>query len=196
MSKLENPLFSFTARGSLSKQITFSGPPRRSLARPYSAPTGAPTAQQSAWRQHVRTSKFRWTQLRTTPQDRAAWTLAAKLISRQWTGYNAWMSWYLNAAVAGAFPGLLYQWGRFDLGPGLISIAKTRLGGIVADRRLYWGYSPTALVFEQPVNEFSTTWTTVVSGDPGRVVFARFHGYTPTGLERFRSGIHTFTLQP
>lgn len=86
MPKVTGPLFSVTARGSLGKMITFRQVQNSSLVSIHSAPTGAASAVQTAYRNRVGEMAGSWSSQTQPVKD--LWIARGVFFSL--SGYQLW----------------------------------------------------------------------------------------------------------
>lgn len=91
MAKLDTPLLSLRARGSLANSVSFANNRNRPQARAYARPTNPQTPAQQTHRADVATAVAYWHNATFTANMAPAWALHARTYRTRGTGYHAWM---------------------------------------------------------------------------------------------------------
>jgi len=95
MAKVRNPLQSFAASGSIADMLTFRQSSGRAIVSRKTAPSGAPSAPQSARRDRYKIGSTYWQTL--SPSEKAAWVALGEPL--RITGYNAYISWWMTGSL-------------------------------------------------------------------------------------------------
>lgn len=101
MAKVQGPLMSISASGSVGKILTFRACRRGSVVQLLSAPTGAPSAAQQSERARMQDARAAYRAL--TAPERIEWqTLAIARALPAWPLY--WQEWQFQHSAAGRPP--------------------------------------------------------------------------------------------
>lgn len=101
MAKLTAPLFSFGARGSLAKALTYFPWKGIDCVRSYVIPANPQTALQTAQRGHLEDAVDAWHDAPYTAADVIAWNRWANTVAAILSGFNIMIRTFINQAILG-----------------------------------------------------------------------------------------------
>ena len=108
MSKVANPLVSFSAWGKFAEQFTFIRTPGYNRVQKYSRPTGPASPAQVTARENMSRSSWYWKHLFSSSQNIAAWTLYAKEKGRHLSAANCFIRSALLLTPDNQAPGFVF----------------------------------------------------------------------------------------
>jgi len=108
MSKVANPLVSFSAWGKFAEQFTFIRTPEYARVQKYSRPTGPASPAQVIARENMSRASWYWKHLFSSSQNVTAWTLYAKEQGRHLSAANCFIRSALFLTPDNQAPGFIF----------------------------------------------------------------------------------------
>ena len=198
MAKTQAPLFGFGASGQLGEAIVFGRWKGIDVARKYVVPANPNTAPQSTQRGYLSDAVDQWHDATNvlSATDKAAWNRLAGVAASPRSGFNEFVSKYVDERVAGSNPGHFFGVANIALVHNAFKAdIDDSLGGVL-NVTLWVGNSKTffsASATDAQVGGL-TSFTAFDTGfAAGEVVYYWFTTGTP-GAGYKRSGLYSGTL--
>lgn len=176
MAQATAPLFAFGARGQLAKVLVYSNWKGIDTVRQYVTPANPNSAGQQTQRGYFGDAVDLWHTLGLTATDTEAWNRYASTRPTPQSGFNAFVSSYIDLRVGGlsaAATAMGFNGDVVDSGAGQVDMTIEEDGSAVAVDFL-WGYSPTSLINVAPASETANVWDAAnVAVASGAIVYAR-----------------------
>ena len=99
MAKIRGTMFSLESSGNIGKKIIIQSRKKVKYAKKYSIPKNPRTEVQQENRNYITLANIEWKTGGYTELDKQAWNFYAKTKSKNMSGYNAFVKFYLNAMV-------------------------------------------------------------------------------------------------
>ena len=160
MAIVTAPLFSFRASGQLAKSLVYQQWKGLQDVRSYTVPSNPQSAGQVTQRGYFSEAVDLWHDLGLDADDIVAWNRRANVAPSPRSGFNEFVSEYINLRVSGLSAAAIamgFNGSIADSGAGQVDFAVTEDGSAVAVDFL-WGYTPTSLINVAAGVETANTW--------------------------------------
>lgn len=187
MAKLTAPLFSLKASGKLANTLVYMSWKGIEDVRQYVIPANPNTAKQQTQRGYFADAVDEWHTAGFTSDDISAWNRYALSLKKPLSGFNAFLSLFLKAKVAGN------SWTSLKN----VQVSSVTSSGFQVDvdcsadetAKLYYGTSPTNMTNEVSGTYSGGTWIFTLSGLSSSTKYYFYIKNTAAG-ESARTGIY------
>ncbi len=188
MPRLNAPLFSLRAHGTLDGNLVYQAHPGAPRVVKHSTPTGPLSSAQTAQRQRYSDLSAAWTADHPPTADLTAWRLYASLFSPNWSPFNVFLHEALPVLGAGETWLMMNGADPTNFNPTLWQ-ARILNAGIPSAPTIHWGTSPT-LTPNSAIMVFASQWWNgpPLTRSPGGVDYW-WCDFTDPAVEYGRTGV-------